>query len=227
MTNTRSSTQPIGIWSLIKVPAIITLAVTVVRLVGELEHWSNPLFDQQSGIIGITWIAPLFAIYFAVKLVRAGQGPESTARALGFAAAGVLVAVVGMTLISRLPRADNLHGVLVRYWGLSALAAIVSAPAWRGLLKVQLAYGYAARIPVAIIMFFAIRGNWGTHYDAAPSNFVFLNSFTEYLWIGFVPQLLFWIGFTIVSGMFCGSVTAAVMRLAGRSSHPSRAIRAA
>lgn len=222
-----NSTEPLPIWPLIKIPAIITLAVTVVRLAGEIEHWSKPLFDQQSGMVGITWLAPLFGAYFAFRLVRAGQGPGSTWRSLGFSGLGALMAIAGMNLISRLPPAANFHWFLYRFWGLSALAAILSAPAWRGLLRVQLAYAYAARIPAAIIMFFAIRGNWGTHYDSAPSNIAFLNDFTKYLWLGFVPQLVFWVGFTIVSGMFLGSVTAAVMRLAGRASQPRRAVRAA
>jgi hypothetical protein len=37
-------------------------------------------------------------------------------------------------------------------------AAALQFPAWLALFKVLLAYGYAARIPVAIVMFFAIRG---------------------------------------------------------------------
>ena len=221
------ATEGLPIWPLIKVPAVITLAVTVVRLVGELEHWYKPLFDQQSGIIGITWLAPLFGAYFAFKLVRSGQGPASIWRSLGFSGLGALVAIAGMNLISRLPAAANFHWFLYRFWGLSAFAAILSAPAWRGLLKVQLAYAYAARIPVAIIMFFALRGHWGTHYDSAPSSVAFLNDFTKYLWLGFFPQLVFWVGFTIVSGLFLGSVTAAVMRLAGRASQPDRAVRTA
>jgi hypothetical protein len=36
-------------------------------------------------------------------------------------------------------------------------AAALQFPAWPALFKVLRAYGYAARIPVAIVMFFAIR----------------------------------------------------------------------
>ena len=91
MANDRTSTEQIPIWPLIKVPAIITLAVTFLRLVGELEHWSRTYFGQAGGynaIVGITWLAPLFGIFFAAKLVRAGYGPFSAGRALGFAGAG-------------------------------------------------------------------------------------------------------------------------------------------
>ncbi len=47
-------------------------------------------------------------------------------------------------------------------WSAFALAAIVTLPGWPALFKTLLAYGYAARIPVAIVMFFAFRGNWAS-----------------------------------------------------------------
>lgn len=230
MTSDRTSTDHLAIWPLIKVPAIITLAVTILRLAGELEHWSKTYFDPQAGggnaIVGITWLAPLFGIYFAVKLVRAGHAPSSSGRALGFAVLGALIVVAAGLMASRLPQ-GNFHLFLVYLWGTFVLAAIVTLPAWRDLFRIQLAYAYAARVPVAIIMFFAIRGSWGTHYDVAPPNIGFLNYFTKYLWIGFFAQLVFWVGFTIVSGMLFGTVTAAVMRLAGRAPQPDRAVGAA
>jgi hypothetical protein len=81
-----STSRQLAIWPLIKVTAIITLAVTILRLVGELEHWSRTFVGQPGGdnpLIGITWLAPLFGIYFAMRLVRAGYLPSSTGRALG------------------------------------------------------------------------------------------------------------------------------------------------
>ena len=49
---------------LIFVPAILSLAVTLLRLVGELEHWSKTLFNPEVGglgaLVGITWLAPIF-----------------------------------------------------------------------------------------------------------------------------------------------------------------------
>ena len=41
--------------------------------------------------------------------------------------------------------------------------------AWPALGRTLLAYGLAARIPVALLMLVAMLGNWGTHYDARPS----------------------------------------------------------
>ena len=41
--------KPISITSLITIPALITLGVTILRLVGELEHWPKPWFSAAAG----------------------------------------------------------------------------------------------------------------------------------------------------------------------------------
>ena len=81
---------------------------------------------------------------------------------------------------------------------------------WPALAKTLAAYGYAARIPVAVIMFFALRGNWGTHYDAMPPGYTSQGFWGDYLAIGLVPQLVFWVAFTITTGSLFGSVANAV-----------------
>src|SRR5215469_12098541 len=85
----------VSVRSLIAVPALITLGVTILRLVGELQHWSAPFFSTESGggaaIIGIAWLPIIFGPYFALKLARAGDGPSSTGRVLGFSFLGVAV----------------------------------------------------------------------------------------------------------------------------------------
>jgi hypothetical protein len=67
--------------SLILVPAVITLAVTLLRLVGELLRWNPTLFSREAGgagaIVGIVWLVPVFGGYFAWKLVQAGDRFES------------------------------------------------------------------------------------------------------------------------------------------------------
>ncbi len=88
-------------WELIRIPAMITLVVTVLRLLGELLHWSPFWFNSQPGggaaLIGIVWLAPIFGIYFALKLKGMGETPKD-GRAIGFAFIGLLVIVGGMIL---------------------------------------------------------------------------------------------------------------------------------
>jgi hypothetical protein len=66
---------------------------------------------------------------------------------------------------------------------------------------------------VVIVMFVAFQGNWGTHYDAAPPDFPGMGLWAKFLWLGFFPQLTLWVGFTIVTGMLCGTIAAALLRL--------------
>jgi hypothetical protein len=226
MPDHSASSDRLAIWPLIAVPSVITLAVTLLRPLGELEHWSKTFFNPDSGgaIVGITWLAPVFGIYFAVKLVRAGEGPSSASRAVVFAVLGAAIVVAGFFLPGILPRL-SFHEYLLYIWANLALAALVTLPGWRALFKVLLAYAYAARIPVAVIMLLAFNGHWGTHYDAAPPNVSFASVWTEFLWLGFFPQLIFWVGYTIVAGTLFGSIVAALMRRSGSPARsPSEAI---
>src|SRR3989442_15839150 len=92
--------------SLILTPALITLAVTVLRLIGELQHWSPKFFSREAGgagaIVGIVWLVPIFGIYFAIRVNQAGQGPTSRGRAIGFALAALGVGVVLSFIIFKL-----------------------------------------------------------------------------------------------------------------------------
>lgn len=207
---------------LILVPALISLAVTILRLGGELAHWSQRYFSTQVGgggaIVGITWLAPLFGIYFAVKLVRAGAGPRSTWQALGFALLGAVVLLGGSMLGPRLPSVSGFYARLLYIWAVFALAGLVTIPGWPGLFEVLLAYAYAARIPVVIVMFVAFQQNWVTHYSAVPSDTpAGFGLWPKFLWLGFFAQLIFWVGFTMVSGMLSGGVVAVLARLFRRS----------
>lgn len=93
--------------------------------------------------------------------------------------------------------------------------AVVSATlqylAWPALFKTLAVYGLAARIPVAIIMFPAMRGHWGTHYDSGPPE---LGFWPRYLLFGLLEELIFWVSFTVATGSLAGSVAAAAGWLA-------------
>src|SRR6516225_5814265 len=98
MPETSSSARP-STMQLILVPSIITLAITILRLVGELQHWPKPWFSTTAGgglaIIGISWLPLIFGPYFAVKLAREGEGPTSTGKSIAFPVVGLLVLIAG------------------------------------------------------------------------------------------------------------------------------------
>jgi hypothetical protein len=212
MTET-GARERVSITSLVMMPALITLAVSILRLVGELEHWSKVLFNPTAGggaaVVGISWLPFIFGVYFAMKLAGAGEGPASSGKAIGFAALGFVLVFAGPILaFGPKPAFPGKMAV-----GLLLMVAGAAVPflSWPALAKTLVAYGYAARIPVAIIMFFALRGGWGTHYDAPPPEYTGPTSFWgEYWMIGLIPQLLFWVAFTIAAGSLFGSVANAV-----------------
>jgi hypothetical protein len=206
---------------LILVPALVTLVVTAVRLAGELFHGPQAFFNSAPGgpgaIVGIIWLAPIFGVYFALKLAAQGHGPKSPGRSLGLAFLGVAVIFVFGFLGSRLHLQQNFHGRLLYTWIVLVVAALVTLPGWAELFRTLLAYAYAARVPVALLMFFAFWRNWGTHYDAVPSDLPTSMGFLErFLWLGLVPQLVFWVAVTVLAGMLCGSLAAGIAKIARR-----------
>lgn len=200
---------------LILLPGLITLAVTIVRLVGELQRWPETFFNRTMGgsLIAITWLAPIFGIYFALKLDNSGSPPKSYLRAIGYALLGVIALVVLAFAPSTLRIEHGFYGRLIYGWTFFAVAALLTFRGWPELFKTLLAYACAARIPVAIIMLFAFRGNWGTHYDAVPGDVPALGLIAKYLWLGFFPQLVLWVAFTILSGMLFGTIAAGIARV--------------
>jgi len=200
---------------LILVPAVITLVVTLLRLVGELQNWSSSLFNREAGgggaVVGIVWLVPIFGIYFALRLVREGTGPGKLLRAFGL----VIVAMVVLPASGAAAGAAGLDpfGIptLVIVAVASVVAIVVAFVAWPELGRVLIAYGLAARIPVAIVMLIAIFANWGTHYDVPPTpDFPEMAPLVKWFWIGFLPQMTVWIAFTVVVGMLFGLVAVAI-----------------
>ena len=204
---------------LILVPAIITFAVTLLRLVGELNHWSPALFNPAAGgggsLVGISWLIPVFAIYFAWILGKRGEGPTHPWKAFGLALLIFVATValfVGVQVAKMSPAAFFLIAGVVSW-----IAVVLVLRAWPALGKTLLAYALAARIPVAVVMIFAIYGRWGTHYDVAPPDpataavVEAMSPFMKWVWIGLLPQMSVWIFMTVVAGMVVGTLTAALV----------------
>jgi hypothetical protein len=206
----------VRITRLIAIPAVITLAVTILRVVGELNHWPMPWFSTAGGgggaLVGISWLPIVFGPYFALKLAAAGDKPASSGKAILFAFLGLVAFfVAGLLLVLAMKHPSVLTlGAFI----LTLLAGFVPLIGWRSLGRVLLAYALAARIPVLIVMFYAMRGNggagWGTHYDAVAPGFAALPFAQKYLYMAVMPQLTLWIGWTIIVGAVFGSIVAAI-----------------
>jgi hypothetical protein len=92
----------------------------------------------------------------------------------------------------------------------SIVALLVAFRGWPALARTLFAYGLAARLPVALIMLVAIFGNWGTHYELGAPGFPEMAPLPKWLWIGLLPQMTFWMAFTVVVGALAGGLTALV-----------------
>lgn len=208
------SNLPVRQW--IMVPAIVTLAITLLRLAGELMDWSAVLFKGQPGgggaIVGISWLIIVFGIYFGFKLAKGGHMPKS----LWMPVVVFLVSVIAQVLVFTLLGLAQIDIAII--FIISAvicwLAVLWFKKVWPEAGSVLLTYALAARIPVAIVMLFAIYGSWGTHYDFLPpeaGSLADASPFFRWFAIGLIPQLSTWIFATVVGGGLLSTITAAIV----------------
>jgi hypothetical protein len=210
--------RSISITSLITIPALITLVITMLRLVGEVENWPKPWFSTAVGggfaIVGISWLPIIFGPYFALKLAGAGAGPSSMGKAIGWALCGLVVVGLGIVLAGA--TAKHISILTVVAYLVMLVAAFIPGVGWRSLGNTLLAYAFAARIPVLIVMFLAMRGNggygWGTHYDVVPRNFPPHSFAGKFFYMAILPQMTWWIAWTVVVGAILGIIVAAIAR---------------
>jgi hypothetical protein len=202
------------------VPALITLAVTVLRLAGELLHWNPRLFNRDPGgggaLVGIVWLIFLFGIYFALHLAWKGDGPAALGPAFGWPALGFAInTAVFVGAIASMP--TNPVAQLGVFFVGSCAAIWVARRGWPGLWRVLLAYGVLARVPVLVIMFLSIFGGWDTHYAKPRPDFPAMGPWGLFFWTALLPQLGIWIYLTVVFGMLMGAATLGIRRLLGRT----------
>jgi hypothetical protein len=217
------SHSDLNVKKLIMVPALIALAITIARLVGELAGGSSTLFNRDAGgggaLVGIVWLVPIFGVYFAVKLVRQGFGPASAGRLIGLAVAGLVIAGVAIALVFSLTGDPNVSvsfgGAIAQQLGaaiVTLVVVLILRKGWPAFFQTLLSYAFASRIPVLIVMLIAMLGDWGTHYELGPPGYPEMGFLTKFILIALFPQMTFWIMFTMVVGTLCGGVAAALVR---------------
>ena len=216
------NSSDLSIRRLVLVPALIALAVTILRLLGELMGGSSILFNREAGgggaLVGIVWLVPVFGVYFGIRLVRSGLGPERAGRVIGFAALGL---VAGMAIIAATvaltgdPNVSvSLRGAVLQQVGMaiaSLVAVLILRSAWPVFWQTMLSYAYASRIPVVLVMLLAMLGDWGTHYELGPPGYPEMGLLTKFVLIGVFPQMTVWVMFTMVLGTLFGGIAAALL----------------
>lgn len=205
--------------SLILIPAVITLAVTLLRLVGELQEWSPRFFSRAAGgagaIVGIVWLVPIFGFYFAWKMAKSGATPGA-GRVIGYSA--LSLGLAALIIFATVKATANQRAQFGVFLVAAIVAGVVAYRGWPALGRVLLAYGLAARVTVALVMLVAIYANWGTHYDVAPPNFAEMPALQKWFMIGLLPQIFLWVPFTICVGALFGGL--ALLVAGGRREAP-------
>jgi hypothetical protein len=213
-----TETRPVSLFRIILVPGLITLAVTLLRLAGELLQWSPRLFNRDPGgggaLVGIAWLIPLLGIYFALKLDAMGEVPARLAPVLGWTlVAFAFNTALGFLTFKHVPSPVTQLAVFAVT---SLMAVAIAQRAWPALWRVLVAYGLVARIPVLVIMFLSIFLTWDTHYAKPRPDFPAMGPWGLFLWTALLPQLSIWIYLTVVGGLLFGTAAVGIQRLAGR-----------
>ena len=197
---------------LILVPALLTLGVTLLRLAGELANASPTFFSRAVGggaaVVGIIWLVPVFGIYFARRLAREDSSAP-VGRSAGFAALGLVAFVVLAAAGFQRPVASPSQFLLIAAGAFAGVA--VARKGWPLLWQVLLAYGLAARTPVAIVILVGILNRWNTHYDSPPPGLPDLSPFARWIAIGVIPQFTIWIAVTVILGTLAGAASLALV----------------
>lgn len=212
-----------GVFLAIVIATLLSLIVTGVRLVGELQGWAPSVFNRAAGgggsWLGITWLVPLFGFWFGRSLAKGGSRPGSTGRA-------ILLPIVGMAIVAGMfwyfspgageggqdatLSADEWRTRILVMMGIAAAAGLTMLAAWPRAWFMLVVYGYLARLPVAAIQYFAIDKGWDTHFAKGAPNVpqeVTLYGLT-------MAQCVFWpLGFTtLVGGLFAAFGAATVKK---------------
>jgi hypothetical protein len=206
------------------VATVVTLAVTLLRLAGELARWSPALFNRDPGgpgaLVGIVWLIPVFGVLFALRLVKDGEGPPSLGKAFGWPALAFLVNLaLGFGSLMLFPKSPTAQ--LAVFGVASWIAIVLARSAWPALWRVLLAYGLAARIPVVVVMFLAIFLGWDSHYAKPRPDFPPMGRWGLFAWTAVLPQMSLWIFLTIVGGILFGAIAVGIWRLVRGSGQPS------
>lgn len=210
-----------SIMKMVLIPAIVTLIVTILRLVGELQGWNKGAFSTEPpgegsgpGWVGIVYLIPIFGCWFGLRLRKTTGQPANIGRAALTFVIGAVIVIVGFVIFKSLdlvsmPDKDNPGQAsgLMYMMALLGVSALVMLAAWPRLAATLIVYGLLARIPVVIITYIAIDKGWNTHHVKLPEGTVLLDEAERFTFLA-MPQVTVWIVFTMLLGGLCGCLGA-------------------
>lgn len=197
------------------IAVLVSLVLTGVRLAGEVGGGPDWLFGRAAGgggaLLGLGWLIPVVGAWFGWRLSREQDPPMGRGPALGRVAVGLAGVAVVFTL-SKVVLGVSLGTFLFAAATLPLLMTF-ALRAWPRLAHAMLLYALAVRLPVCAITVFAVRGNWGTHYEQLAPGSPAMGDVARTV-VLCTAQLCLWISLTVQIGCLAGLLA---MRRPGRS----------
>lgn len=196
-------------------PSLITLAISIARLVSEVNGWLTNVSGGRLLPLGITWCVFVFGGWMGWRLARAGAGPRC--RRPWLWALLALLAAVGTVMWGFRPlleadRSDATFALLREAVIRGVVVALVAGAAmfavWPRLAWTLLLYGLGARGTVLAFTWLAKHQGWDTHYTKFGPPGIERESMAETMTSAAIAQLGFWVPFTILGGVLAGSLLA-------------------
>jgi hypothetical protein len=200
---------------LLRWPSLLTLAISIARLVSEVNGWLTNASGGRLLPLGITWCIFVFGGWFGWRLARAGSLPR-VARPWAWALVALLAAIgtamVGFQPLVEADRSDATFALLrqaVLNTVIVTLAgALVMFYVWPRLAWALLLYGLGARATVLAFTWLAKHQGWDTHYTKFGPAGIERDSMAETMLSASIAQGGFWVPFTIIGGVLVGTLLA-------------------
>tara|TARA_R110002072_G_scaffold4174_5_gene29511 strand:+ start:13861 stop:14505 length:645 start_codon:yes stop_codon:yes gene_type:complete len=196
---------------LLLVAALVTLVVTVVRVIGERSNWDPIWFSSEAGSLfnpfGIVWLVPVFGLLIGRRLSRSGGVPSFVAGffvpMFGFSAIMGAAVFVG----ARFEGQELLEAMTYLFYCAPVLS-LLALFAWPRAFVALLAYAVVARVPVMLVQYLDVQNGWQTHYGRVHPQLAELGA-DDRIWLLTLAQTGFWIPFTVTLGCAFAAIGAA------------------
>lgn len=212
-----SSTWRLVLWP----PAVVTWAVILLRLGGELVEGPAWLFSRQQGgglaVVGIAWLVVLFGAWFGWCLAKDGRGPDRPVQNLFLHLVALAMGIGGMFGLGAagVIDPDNPNPASAFYIGAVLFASsLLMWWSWPGLFLTNLLYGVLARLGVILVTIPATLYSWDTHFSKLGPQGLQEATWAQVTRLS-TAQVCFWIPFTILLGGLFGSIAAMCARRGG------------
>jgi hypothetical protein len=201
-------------------PSVLTLLISVARLVAEQQGHVTTASGGRGLLLGITWCIFVFGAWLGWRLARSGQRPRVARPWLWallalLAVAGTIVWQFRPFLAAERTEAvyQHLRNAVLVIVAVTAVAAAAMFAVWPRLAWTMLLYALPTRATVVALTWLAKQQGWDTHYTKfGPSGFE--REMGDTMLSASVAQFGGWVPFTVVGGVFAGSVLASFVRRA-------------